>query len=50
VLEVYRDPIQDPKHPFGHSYRTKEHIAADGQVTPLALPEKRLAVRQMLPP
>jgi Uma2 family endonuclease len=50
VLEVYRQPVVKPEHPFGHCYRTFEKIAAAGQVAPLGNQAAWIAVSRLLPP
>ncbi len=49
VLEVYRDPAPDESAVHGWSYRSMQRRTADGSVTLLALPDVRLAVRDLLP-
>lgn len=49
VLEVYRERILDPAAPFGWRYARVEVLDADAHVTPLALPQARIAVASFLP-
>jgi Uma2 family endonuclease len=47
VVEVWRDPGPDPE---GHaSYRTVSRHGADESIVPVALPDRRIAVRSLLP-
>jgi len=49
VLEVYRDPVQDPEAPFGWRYALREVVASSGRVAPLAVPGVMVAVEDLLP-
>jgi Uma2 family endonuclease len=48
-LEVYRDPAPDAAAPFGWRYASVEHLAEDATVAPLAAPEARVRVSDLLP-
>jgi len=49
VLEVYRSPVADPSAPFGWRYASNEVLAPEMAVAPLAAPEARVPVRDLLP-
>jgi Uma2 family endonuclease len=49
VIEIYRAPVTDPAARFGWRYATREVVAADGFVSPLAAPHARIAVTDVLP-
>jgi Uma2 family endonuclease len=49
VLEVYREPIADTAASFGWRYATLDRLEADASVTPLAAPDARILVRDLLP-
>jgi Uma2 family endonuclease len=49
VLEVYRDPVPSPSVPYGWDYRTRETLAADDSVHPLAASTARILVADLLP-
>lgn len=49
VLEVYRDPAPQPGAPFGHAYRTALRFGPGDHVAPLAAPQARIAVADLLP-
>ncbi len=49
VLEVYRDPIQDPSTPYGWRYRSVTMLGPSAVAAPLALPSTRIAVADLLP-
>ena len=48
-VEVYRRPGTDPAADFGWRYLDVRTLAAGATVTPLALPEARIAVAELLP-
>jgi Uma2 family endonuclease len=48
-LEVYRDPQPDPAQPFGARYGSRVVLAAGEAVAPLAAPQGRVAVADLLP-
>jgi Uma2 family endonuclease len=48
-VEVYRRPGTDPAADFGWRYLDVRALAAGATVTPLALPEARIAVADLLP-
>jgi Uma2 family endonuclease len=48
-LEVYRDPVPSPEARYGWSYRTVQHHSADDYVSPIAAPQTRIAVADLLP-
>lgn len=49
VLEVYRDPSRSPRAPFGWSYRDVRHLGRAEFVAPLAAPDARIAVADLVP-
>jgi Uma2 family endonuclease len=49
VLEVHRDPMRDPTAVYGASYRFREVILAEGQIAPLAAPNRQVKVTDLLP-
>ncbi len=49
-LHVFRDPLADVAAPGGHRYDTSITVDADGTVSPLAMPDATIAVRELLPP
>jgi len=49
VLEVYREPIGDQAAPFGWRYRSIEVLEPSASVAPLAAPDARLLVADLLP-
>jgi hypothetical protein len=49
LLEVYRDPGEDPTALYGSRYRRVERLGPGETVSPLALATVRLAVRDLLP-
>ena len=49
VLEVYRDPGQDPAAPYGWRYRSVQTLTPPASVVPLALPSVSIAVAHLLP-
>jgi Uma2 family endonuclease len=48
-LEVHRRPEPDPKHPGKFHYAEVAIVPADGFVSPLAKPDARIAVADLLP-
>lgn len=48
-LEVSRDPVPSSQARYGWSYRTVRYYTADESVTPLAAPQARIAVADLLP-
>ena len=48
-LEVYRDPQPDASARFGWHYRTKLIIASDGEVAPLAAPDRAVRLTDLVP-
>ena len=48
-LEVYRQPQADPAAPFGFSYGQKQVLKEEDTVSPLARPDARIAVADLLP-
>ncbi len=49
VLEVYRDPRQDPMAPHGSRYGSVQTLTPPATVVPLALPSVSIAVTHLLP-
>ena len=49
VLEVYREPIQDPSSHGGWKYRSIRLLRRNAVVTPLAAPRARIRVASLLP-
>ena len=49
VVEVYRNPIADPGAPFGWRYGTIARLAPGELVSPLAAPQARVRVAELLP-
>jgi Uma2 family endonuclease len=49
LLEVYREPVADPAAPFGWRYGVKDVVGPGSSVAPLALPEARVLVSDLLP-
>jgi Uma2 family endonuclease len=49
VLEVYRDPAQDPDAAFGWRYGSVETLGPEGFISPLALSGARISVGDLLP-
>lgn len=49
VLEVYRDPIEDPGAPFGWRYAERQVLGLSARVVPLAAPGASVSVSQLLP-
>jgi Uma2 family endonuclease len=48
VLEVFRDPEEDPTAPHGWRYRTLERLGPEAAVSLLALPSAQVAVSDLL--
>jgi Uma2 family endonuclease len=48
-LEVYRQPIPDPSRRYGFGYSTVEVLQPTDHATPLAAPQARIAVADLLP-
>jgi Uma2 family endonuclease len=48
-LEVYRNPVPDPAQRYGYRYADVAHLGLTEFVTPLALPQARIAVADLLP-
>lgn len=48
VLEVYRDPVEDPEAPFGWRYGSTETLQAGDLVTPLASSRSAVSVSDLL--
>ena len=49
VLEVYREPTQDPVASFGWRYRSVAVLGRDASVSPLASPGAHIRVIDLLP-
>jgi Uma2 family endonuclease len=49
VLEVYRDPVQDPDAAFGWRYGSGESFGPEAFVSPLARSNARIHVADLLP-
>jgi Uma2 family endonuclease len=49
VLEVHRDPAPDAAAPLGFAYTTVERLTPESFVSPLAAPEARISVSELLP-
>ena len=48
-LEVYRNPVPDATQRYGHGYADVTHLGVGDFVSPLALPQARIAVADLLP-
>ncbi|HKI32546.1 MAG TPA: Uma2 family endonuclease [Gemmataceae bacterium] len=48
-LEVYRNPVPDLTHRYGYRYADVTHLGPTDFVTPLALPQAKIAVIDLLP-
>jgi len=48
-LEVYRNPVPDATQRYGYGYADVTHLGLSDFVTPLALPQARIAVADLLP-
>lgn len=49
VLEVHRQPMPDPSARFGWRYGSVEVVGLEAAVSPLAVPEGRIAVADLIP-
>lgn len=49
ALELHRAPIRDAAAPFGWRYGSVEVLTPDAPALPLARPEARIAVADLLP-
>ncbi len=49
VVEVYRDPVADASAAFGWRYRSVAVLSPGDVVVPLAFPDIRIAVSDLLP-
>jgi len=49
VLEVYRDPTPSAVAPYGWRFSTLLRLGAANVVTPLAAPEARIPIADLLP-
>jgi|SRR5580765_4972052 len=49
VLEIYREPIEDPATPFGWRYADVEERAPGAFAAPLLAPAARVAINDLLP-
>ena len=49
VLEVYRQPAPDPTAPFGWSYSSRQVLGPESFAVPLAAPDARVRVSDLLP-
>jgi Uma2 family endonuclease len=49
VLEVYRDPVQDPAAAFGWRYGSVESLGPETLISPLAQSGSRIRVADLLP-
>ena len=48
-VEVYRDPTSMPQAQYGWSFRSVLHFASGDHIAPLAAPQGRVAVADLLP-
>jgi Uma2 family endonuclease len=48
-LEVYREPVADDAQPFKYRYAQVTNLAASDALTPLAFPQARISVADLLP-
>jgi len=48
-LEVYRNPVPDASKPYGFGYADVAILQPTDHVTPLAAPQARSAVADLLP-
>ena len=48
-VEVYRDPVADPTQPFGWRYSSRTILDPGDSIAPLAVPQARVAVADLLP-
>jgi hypothetical protein len=49
VLEVYREPVADAASAFGWRYRSRQTLAADASIAPIAAPHAAIRVADLLP-
>jgi Uma2 family endonuclease len=49
VLEVYRQPVEDPSARYGFAYRDTRVVHAGDRVVPLAAPDAEIPVAELLP-
>lgn len=49
VLEIYRAPLADDSAPFGWRYASRDVVGSDELATPLAAPQVRIPMRDLLP-
>ena len=49
VLEVYRQPVADALAPFGWRYASRQTLGPDAHITPLAAPNARVSISDLLP-
>jgi Uma2 family endonuclease len=49
VLEVYRQPTPDPTAPYGWSYSSRQVLGPESSAAPLAAPDARVRVSDLLP-
>lgn len=49
VLEVYREPRQDPLASFGWRYGSVEILGREASISPLALPSAHIEIRTLFP-
>src|SRR5262245_12202727 len=49
VLEIYRRPVEDPAARFGWRYASIERLGAGSSASPLAAPDARIQVSDLLP-
>jgi Uma2 family endonuclease len=49
VLEVHRTPVRDDSAAFGWRYASREVFPSDASATPLAAPQARISIRDLLP-
>jgi Uma2 family endonuclease len=47
-LEVYRDPVPDPAHHYGHRYGSRTDLVPPATIAPLALPSQALPVADLI--
>jgi Uma2 family endonuclease len=47
-VEVYRDPVPDPAHHYGHRYANRTDLVPPATVSPLALPGASIPVADLL--
>ena len=49
ALEVYRQPAPDPTAPYGWSYSSRQVLGPESSAAPLAAPDARVRVSDLLP-